>query len=95
MYSRNAQKVKIHIKGRDATHTYLRATLTMHNSWLEIRGQRIKREPYKAKQSWDKSSRGVIGKDTEDRIYPEASIEFIEVDDKKVDMRQYKKEDTE
>lgn len=91
MYSRKAQTVKIYLKDR-GNHMFIRAVLTMHNSWLEVRGKQVAREYSPGSGSWDPPKKGIIADAKADHIYPEAAIQFIEINDEKVDLRHFKKE---
>lgn len=41
---------------------------------------------------YDKASRGTIKAKPVNRIYPEAAIRYVEIENEKVDLRKFKKE---
>jgi len=94
MYNRAAANVKIVLKDNSYSreHIYLRAVLTLHNSWLEVKGIQVTRD-YKPKSGpHDTASRGTIKPKPVNRIYPEAAIHYVEINNEKVDLRKFKKE---
>ena len=94
MYNRAAAKVKIILRADDMAreHVFLRAVLTLHNSWLEVKGIQVTRD-YKPKSGpYDTASRGTIKPKPVNRIYPEAAVRYVEINNEKVDLRKFKKE---
>ncbi len=91
MYTRIAQHVLIKFKGDGGRHQFLRAKLRMHNTWLEVEGWQVRRDYKIADYRWQRNERGEVTKEMKNYIYPEGSILLIEVDNKKVDLRKYKK----
>jgi len=89
MYKRAATRVKI--VREDGTEIYLKAVLILHNSWLEVKGWFVERDYKPASGPWDPASRGSVRKKPMNRIYPEGTIKYIEINDEKVDMRKFKK----
>ena len=95
MYNRAATQVKIVLKDNSYSreHVYLRAVLTLHNSWLEVKGIQVTRD-YKPKSGpWDSAKLGMRKAKPVNRIYPEAAIHYVEINNEKVDLRKFKKED--
>lgn len=94
MYNRAASEVKIVLRADDMCreHKYLRAVLTLHNSWLEVKGIQVTRD-YKPKSGlYDTASRGTRKAKPVNRIYPEAAIRYVEINNEKIDLRKFKKE---
>jgi hypothetical protein len=95
MYNRAAAQVKIVLRDNSdyaREHVYLRAVLTLHNSWLEVKGIHVTKD-YKPKSGpWDPAERGTRKAKPVNRIYPEAAVRYVEINNEKVDLRKFKKE---
>jgi len=92
MYHRKAQHLIIRFTdNRAMDQVFVRARLTLHESWLEVQGWQVKCE-HETKTSWKKGRKGVIVSKEMHRIYPEAAVLFVNIDEEKIDMRRYKKE---
>jgi len=89
MYNRKAETVTIKLSKEAGTNKFVKAVLTLHDSWLEVIGWRVERD-YDAREEV-RAHRGVVQKQPVNRIYPEAAIQYIEIDNTKVSMRQFRK----
>ena len=94
MYNRAAPQINIVLKENDMSrnHRYLRAVVTLHNNWLEVKGMQVTRDYRPKSGPYDKASRGTIKAKPVNRIYPEAAIRYVEIENEKVDLRKFKKE---
>ena len=93
MYTRKAEKVRIVFTER-GEHIFIKASLTLHDSWLEVKGRQVDRDyvPAVGDPKWgSKAVRGTIVDGQADHIYPESAIKYIDVNNKKVDLRHFKK----
>lgn len=91
MYHRKAETVTIKLSKDMGTNKFVKALLTMHDSWLEVIGWKVEMDYQPAVGNYSKAVRGRVQQQPVNRIYPEAAIVYLEIDNTKVSMRQFKK----